>query len=272
MGNACCSDNTKGTDKVARLFKEAKPLKVTVTGQEPTPQNFGRQLNENYFKVGEKAKALVRDQGLYKFEQSGADLRGSESNPVKQGVNEDYKYEGQMLGNKMHGKGHLLTAGGDLYVSPFFEDYAQGHGWVYFHNGNFFVGRLLKGDLDSGKMVYANGTTYVGEFKNGKRNGKGSLVYADGSKYEGGWLDDQEHGAGKLIQEGIWDKGRKVEAKKATVEGSPSGQLSKEVKDLKADPLQPIVKVDTKVETKVEAKTDANVKTAQMPSPIGRKA
>lgn len=107
----------------------------------------------------------------------------------------------------MHGKGHLLNSAGDLYVSPFIEGYSKGTGTVYFANGDYFFGKLEQGDLESGKMVYADGTVYVGDFRNKKRNGKGSSAYKDGSKYEGNWVNDKEHGEGRLIIQGIWNNG-----------------------------------------------------------------
>ena len=39
---------------------------------------------------------------------------------------------------------------------------------------------------------------YVGEVKNGKRNGQGTYYYADGCKYEGQWKEDKKHGQGAL--------------------------------------------------------------------------
>ena len=81
---------------------------------------------------------------------------------------------------------------------------------MYFANGNYFMGNLVKGDLDFGTMTYPSGQMYVGEFRNNKRNGTGSVTYADGSRYDGTWLDDHEHGNGKIVQEGVWEKGKKV--------------------------------------------------------------
>ncbi|MHB9096597.1 MAG: hypothetical protein ACYC5X_02115 [Syntrophales bacterium] len=57
-----------------------------------------------------------------------------------------------------------------------------------------------------GTMIYAEGgPKYVGQFKNGKRDGKGAYINSDGTKssgqkqYEGGWKDDMPSGKGTLI-------------------------------------------------------------------------
>ena len=46
---------------------------------------------------------------------------------------------------------------------------------------------------------------YVGEFKDGKRNGKGKLTSPYGEKYEGKWKEGEYHGKGTYI----WSDGSK---------------------------------------------------------------
>ena len=38
-----------------------------------------------------------------------------------------------------------------------------------------------------GRIVYADETTYDGEWKDGNSNGYGVMVLADGSRYQGYW-------------------------------------------------------------------------------------
>jgi hypothetical protein len=40
-------------------------------------------------------------------------------------------------------------------------------------------------------MTWPDGATYVGEFKNGKRNGHGTMTLRDGRKRSGEWKDDK---------------------------------------------------------------------------------
>lgn len=49
-----------------------------------------------------------------------------------------------------------------------------------------------------GTMVYADHSTYSGEWKLDLREGRGELVIADGSTYQGQWLNDKFHGRGML--------------------------------------------------------------------------
>jgi len=59
-------------------------------------------------------------------------------------------------------------------------------------------GACIKGDCKNGQGTYlrADGSRYVGEWKNGKKNGHGTLTRPGGSKYVGEWKNDEPHGRG----------------------------------------------------------------------------
>jgi len=48
-----------------------------------------------------------------------------------------------------------------------------------------------------GKLMCANGDVYDGDWRDDKRNGKGKYTWADGDVYDGEWRDDNQHGNGK---------------------------------------------------------------------------
>jgi hypothetical protein len=64
----------------------------------------------------------------------------------------------------------------------------------------------------SGRHKYSNGSEYDGEWRGGKRYGRGKMVWADGDTYEGGWSEDKMHGRGKYVfadggtYEGDWSE------------------------------------------------------------------
>ena len=63
---------------------------------------------------------------------------------------------------------------------------------------NFFSNLTNEKD----KIEYENGEYYIGEFKNGLKNGKGILYYKNGNiKYDGYFIDDKFEGNGKYIYE-----------------------------------------------------------------------
>ena len=75
----------------------------------------------------------------------------------------------------------------------------------------FFLSSLLYGKSKINGLLYTwkNGSTYVGEWKDDKKNGQGKYIYGkgngEGDKYEGEWKDDKKHGKGKYI----WSNGDK---------------------------------------------------------------
>jgi hypothetical protein len=48
----------------------------------------------------------------------------------------------------------------------------------------------------TGAYSYPDGSRYVGEFRDNKRNGQGALTFANGDKYVGEWSDGKENGQG----------------------------------------------------------------------------
>jgi hypothetical protein len=71
--------------------------------------------------------------------------------------------------------------------------------------------------------TWANGDKYVGEWKDGKKNGQGTYTWANGDKYVGEWRDDKKSGQGTytfnsgLIQEGTYENGYFIQEKKAAI-------------------------------------------------------
>ena len=70
----------------------------------------------------------------------------------------------------------------------------------------------IEGDCKEGygKMIYADGSSYEGNFKNSKKDGLGKYKYNfSGSIYEGDWKEDKQEGLGTIIYEdGSVYKGR----------------------------------------------------------------
>ncbi|MDX1685931.1 MAG: caspase family protein [Saprospiraceae bacterium] len=61
--------------------------------------------------------------------------------------------------------------------------------------------QCLKGDCENGQGTYRfkDGSTFEGEFVNGKIGQNGILYFANGDKYLGEWKDQKRHGQGKMI-------------------------------------------------------------------------
>ena len=82
----------------------------------------------------------------------------------------------------------------------------------YYPNGDEYIGELKNGQRDGqGTLEYSPWKQYVGEWKNDKRHGQGTLV-DDGTTYIGGWKDDKKSGLGLITYEsglkynGMWNE------------------------------------------------------------------
>ena len=238
---ACGSDENISKPRVERIVAEVPPLALEPTRE--LVEFFGDKLNTKYIRVSEKIHEAMKKHGLYRFKDSAANLLGTDKLAVHSASNSQVQYHGQAQGQKFHGKGHFVDKEGNLFISPFVNGFSNGVGAVYFADGAYFFGDLEANDLENGKMVYPDGTVYIGEFRNKQRNGRGSYVYPDGTKYEGDWLNDKEHGNGRLVIEGVWDSGRKVTATPASLipkapasEKSPPQPITSPSGPQKSDP------------------------------------
>jgi hypothetical protein len=63
--------------------------------------------------------------------------------------------------------------------------------------GGRYVGDFRDGLRNGqGTFTFANGTRYVGEFREGNQHGQGTFTYPDGSRYVGEFRDNQRNGRG----------------------------------------------------------------------------
>ena len=107
--------------------------------------------------------------------------------------------------------------------------------YVWAPNGKW-AGYRYEGDWKDGKRqgrgvyVTANGDRYEGDFKDGKKHGRGVLVWGSkskwaGDRYEGDFKDDKKHGRGVYVTangdryEGGWKDGKRHEDGKANGSG-----------------------------------------------------
>ena len=89
-----------------------------------------------------------------------------------------------------------------------------------------------------GQLYYADGSRYIGQFKNGEPAGNGTCYYANGDKYIGEWAYHAPHGRGVMhfrsgmVYAAEWDKGKALRQWKTESRQKPTATQ----KDNKFDP------------------------------------
>ena len=110
-------------------------------------------------------------------------------------------YTGEVANGMRCGAGVLrLHASGDTLEGEWTDDGSLAD--VVFR---YATGGTYEGDLDEqlrphgeGRRVYPDGSTYVGSFRSGLRDGHGVGRDASGDEYDGSWREDAWHGRGTL--------------------------------------------------------------------------
>lgn len=134
-------------------------------------------------------------------------------------------YEGEWVNGKRHGKGMLTFAKGGSYLGDFEGNFFHGFGlltiarsqhpltkkWI---NGEKYDGEFKHGKKHGrGRGKAANGDVYDGKYQCDYYHGRGVCVYANGDVYDGQWVRGKWHGDGGLrrkdgsIYTGEWSSG-----------------------------------------------------------------
>jgi hypothetical protein len=142
------------------------------------------------------------------------------------------KYEGTFLDSKINGFGTYYYANNSKYTGEWKDGYYHGEGIKYngpkdvriglWQSGEYLGTKedaskkgCILGDCEQGEgtYVYADGSKYIGEFKEGAADGQGICYYSNGNKYTGFWKANYFNGEGTMYFEngevtlGLWDNG-----------------------------------------------------------------
>lgn len=117
-------------------------------------------------------------------------------------------YTGRCVNSSFEGKGELKYESEHSkcvrYSGEFKCDLPDGHGIMEYKNGMKYEGQWEGGKFNGEGKLYGGDEEYVGEFRNGMRNGKGVFLKANilresfKEKYDGEWKDDEKHGRGQI--------------------------------------------------------------------------
>ncbi|KDO24818.1 hypothetical protein SPRG_09651 [Saprolegnia parasitica CBS 223.65] len=126
-------------------------------------------------------------------------------------------YEGEWKLSLRHGKGKETWRVNDTTLYSYDGEYERGvpHGYGLERKKLAkYAGEFQHGKKEGhGRMVWPNGDSYDGQWRDGRMGGLGKLVRAiDGSSYDGHWVHGLRHGRGKAIgpdevYDGLWKEG-----------------------------------------------------------------
>lgn len=130
-------------------------------------------------------------------------------------VESQHEYNGEFKNGHYHGSGTLQNfEDGSSFVGFFQEGKKHGKAVLTLKNAEAVIqGYWIQDILITGTILYKNGAKYNGELRKLKKHGRGKMTYADGSVYIGDWKEDIRKGQGKLHpnnkhlipMEGIWN-------------------------------------------------------------------
>ncbi|CAF2670496.1 unnamed protein product [Rotaria sp. Silwood2] len=89
---------------------------------------------------------------------------------------------------------------GNSFEGEWKDGKKHGKGKMNYANGYTYTGDWVE-DVATGEgvFIWTSGDQYEGQYQNGQRHGKGSYTYANGDKYTGDWFEDKKLGQGIFI-------------------------------------------------------------------------
>jgi hypothetical protein len=119
-------------------------------------------------------------------------------------------YKGSWKNDFEEGEGFLIYINGDRYQGSLIKGLRHGKGFLAYGDDNendrlSFDGEWKEDNISgNGTLKWKAGDSYIGEFKNGLRHGKGVLTYSEKNdlgvvSYDGEWKEGSISGFGTMI-------------------------------------------------------------------------
>jgi hypothetical protein len=125
-----------------------------------------------------------------------------------EGKNREEKKSSSLARENETRQGTKTWPNGDEYQGELLNDVPHGKGTMKHAAGETYICDWVNGVKQGrGKEIHPNGATYEGEFTNDLANGHGTFNSADGTVYKGSWKEDKRHGHGETT----WANGDRFE-------------------------------------------------------------
>jgi 1-phosphatidylinositol-4-phosphate 5-kinase len=122
------------------------------------------------------------------------------------------------------------------------DDLPDGDHTVEFPDGTSYSGQWKDGKMNGrGVLLWPPGDRYEGEWRDGTQNGQGTFAAADGSMYFGGWANGQMEGQGvfkpappaSIVYLRTYEKGQLVKETSLRVDDTKDDKRKRQYKDAK---------------------------------------
>jgi hypothetical protein len=139
--------------------------------------------------------AILPDGGRYSGEMVDGKIQGK---GVIRWDNGSF-YKGEFQNGVAHGKGHHVYADGSVYEGQFSQGMISGFGKLSDATNGVYEGEFKADRITGNGRWVTKAFDYQGELKNNQFNGEGKIIYPDGSNYLGAFSLGEFHGAGVYI-------------------------------------------------------------------------
>ena len=175
-------------------------------------------MNQNYQKFGQRKKFLLNSDNSQNWNILKQNDNNNNNNKTNNKTNNNINTN--TLNPNNNKKQKIIFPDESVYEGYLKNNEFDGYGEYktknYTYIGNFVNGKKQgKGKLED----YTKNIEYEGEFKNNMKNGYGEEKYRDGSIYKGQFKDDMKHGKGKLLLHGNGNYGYEGEFKNDKISG-----------------------------------------------------
>lgn len=130
-------------------------------------------------------------------------------------------FDGELRDGKMHGQATITWEDGSSFTGTYRDGKRSGYGVYNYAPNDVYLRVKYEGDWKDGKkcgkgrLSWFVGDFYEGDWSEGKRHGFGVFQWADGARFEGEWEGGMRHGKGIYIWpdgeafEGMWRSDKK---------------------------------------------------------------
>jgi len=234
FSSSCFAQTNQGLDKVEiKTAKGCKYVEYTSPARVENSTNSkvtwsGKCIDE--YIQGDGLLTIDRPDGVHQ-EFQGSYNRGCEDGSIKSftvNAKGTLKFVGQYSNcNRIQGRVEFESSETKdksyIYEGSYKDRKFSGLGKFVQGNGYELIGNFVDGKIEGkGIIKYAVGGEYSGEIKNSLPDGIGKLIYKSGDVYEGSFRDGKLNGSGKLVKanssiiEGVWLNNNIQEGAKTT--------------------------------------------------------